>query len=65
MAEIKFVRVYNPYGNDWYDAVYQSGRIRAGVLEDAPQTIKNFIVTAKIKREQYDKLFKRYETIYK
>ena len=63
-SKIKFVRTFAAWNSEWYDVVYESGRIYGGVLADAPRTVKNFIVTAKSKREQYDKVFKRTETIY-
>jgi hypothetical protein len=64
MRKINFVRTYNFYGTDYYDAIYYSGRCVTNAMEHAPATVKNFIENAGKVTKQYDRTFKREETIY-
>lgn len=64
MNKIKFVRYYKFYNSDAWDIVYKSGRIRTIVEEPLPRTAEHFVIMAKNKIEQYDKIFNRFETIW-
>lgn len=61
---IKFVRVYECYGETLCDTIYTCGRVVTKSLEDAPSTVKTFIENAPIVTKQFDYVYKRNETIY-
>lgn len=72
-AEIKFVRFYPTYGRtkiNFCDVIYKSGRCVTRKLDDEslsgglPSTVLHFVINAKNKTTQYDKIFDRIEVIY-
>lgn len=63
MAKIRFIRTYVAYGCEWMDIIYKSGRLYILEAKDAPKTALDFISNS-VKKEQYDSVFKRAETIY-
>ena len=63
MAIIKFVRKYDFYGSTAYDAVYMSGRVFTFIDRDLPKTVKRWVKDKPIS-EQYDNVYKRWETYY-
>lgn len=66
-SKIKFVRKYEFYGSAAYEVIYHSGRLVSywdSQIKKMPATVKAFL-EGKQPREQYDKLFKRTEYIYK
>ena len=65
MANIKFVREYEAYGSTWYNVLYaKSNRLYTFTTEDLPETVKRWLKGRK-GIEQYDRVFKRDEIIYK
>lgn len=64
-VKIRFVRTYNFYGIDLFDVIYASGRVVTKAVADMPMTVQQFICKAESKTEQYDRTFKRMETIYR
>lgn len=67
MAKIKFVREYKLYHPTelYYDVVYESNKWFVYTSDSLPKTVRTFIENASVRTVQYDKIFKRDETIYK
>lgn len=63
-AKIKFVRMYKYYRSNWYDVVYESGRVVTYLDIHLPKTVERFVESATGREEQYCKIFKRTEMIY-
>lgn len=63
MSKIRFVRVYKCYGSELMDVIYDTERIYTMAAQDAPKTVKKFMEQA-TRKDQYDPLYKRNETIY-
>ena len=63
-APIKFVRTYSWYGGDYYDVIYRSGRVVTMGVDDMPKTVRAFIENAKTVHQEYDRTFKKLDTIY-
>lgn len=68
MANIKFVREYDLYGNTYYDVVYgkpgNPSRLYMYSKEDLPKTVQKWLED-KVGNTQYNKVFEREEIIYK
>ncbi len=63
--KIKFVRMYKMYRENWYEVIYNSGRIHTYAGEqNLPYTVREYVATANKRTEQYDKVFNRLEMIY-
>ena len=65
MAKIKGVIMYKMYREDWFDVVYQSGRIVTYTQPTLPATVEKFIDSATSREEHFSKVFNRTEMIYK
>lgn len=67
MAKIKFVREYKQYSPTelFYDVLYESNKLFMYTSNSLPKTVRTFIENASVRTVQYDKIFKRDETIYK
>lgn len=63
-GKIRFVRMYKMYRENWYEVIYHSGRIVTYLEPDLPATVGAFVDSATIRRQQYDKVFKRDEMLY-
>ena len=64
-GKIKFVRMYKMYRENWYEVIYNSGRIHTYAGEEnLPCTAREYVTTASKRTEQYDKVFNRTEMIY-
>ena len=67
MANIRFIREYEAYGNPYYDVVYgtpgKPSRVYAYSKEDLPKTVTKWL-EGKDGTKQYNKVFNREETIY-
>ena len=63
MAKIFRIRQYMWYDEEWYDIMYESGRLVSYPVESLPKTAQRWMVD-KEWDVQYDKLYKRNEVIY-
>lgn len=63
-GKIRFVREYTMYRENWYEVIYHSGRIVTYTEPELPATVVDFMFSSNIRREQYDKVFKRDEKLY-
>ena len=52
------------YRENWYEVIYHSGRIVTYTEPELPATVVDFMFSSNIRREQYDKVFKRDEKLY-
>lgn len=63
-AKILFVLHYAMYREDWFDVIYESGRVVTYTLPDLPKTVQAFLEESNDVRKQYSKVFNRDEWIY-
>lgn len=63
-GKIKFVRMYKMYRENWYDVIYHSGRVCTYIEPELPSTVNAFVESSNIRKQQYDKTFRRDEMLY-
>lgn len=68
MANIRFIRTYEFYGDEWCDIVYEKDgyatRCYQYPVAEMPKTASKWL-EGKQGTEQYDRVFNRVETIYR
>lgn len=64
MADIKWIREVEEYGETWYDILYaKSNRLCTYLAEDLPKTAKEWL-KGRPKKVQYNKALEREEALY-
>lgn len=63
-GKIKFVRMYKMYRENWYDVIYNSGRVCTYPEPYLPSTVNAFVDTSAVRKQQFDRVFNRDEMLY-